>query len=288
MNWALFITEHFTASVIFVAIFGAMIGSFLNVIIYRYPIMLMREWDNTCRGQLNEPTLKKQEPFNLCLPRSHCTTCKKIIPFWFNIPIISFLFLRGKCAYCRAPISLQYWLVEFISAIATVIVFLHFSISLLTFEVLIFTYGLVILGFIDFNYQFLPDLITYILLWLGLAVSTQRFFTYPFQAIYGAMIGYLFLWLIAKGYLLLRKKEGMGLGDCKLLAMIGAWVGATSLLDVLLFSTALALIISTVLLLFKKIEHHKPIPFGPYIAIAGWYTVVYGPQFSQWIARWTV
>lgn len=285
MNWALFISEHFTASIIFVAIFGALIGSFLNVVIYRYPIMLMRKWDDECRMQLNQPTLEKKETFHLCLPRSHCTQCKKPIPFWFNIPILSYIFLRGKCAYCRASIPLQYFFVEIIAAVLTVIVFLHFSLSLLGGEVLIFTYGLIVLGFIDFNHQFLPDPITYVLLWLGLIVSTQHYFTCPTDAILGAIIGYLFLWAIAKLYILIRKKEGMGLGDCKLLAMMGAWGGPGPLINILLFSTALALIISGILMLFKKMDGSKPIPFGPYIAIAGWCTIIYGAQLTQWVAR---
>ena len=275
----------YTTSIIFVALFGAIIGSFLNVVIYRYPIMLEREWDEQCLEQLKQPASKKSDTFNLCSPRSHCPHCKKQIPFWLNIPIVSYLFLRKKCAHCHAKISSQYFFVEIISALLSVIVFLHFSISLQTVEVLIFTYGLIVLSFIDFNHQFLPDPITYILLWLGLIVSTQHIFTSPTQAIFGAITGYLFLWIIAKLYIVVRKKEGMGLGDCKMLAMMGAWVGTMSLLNVLLFSTVLALIISLILMLFKKIEGAKPIPFGPYIAIAGWCTVIYGDQLMRWVMQ---
>lgn len=286
MSWELLTTQHFNFCIIFITIFGAIIGSFLNVVIYRYPIQLMQEWNNACRMQLNQPLLETNEKFNLSFPRSHCTSCKKIIPFWFNIPIFSYLFLLGKCRYCRAPISCQYILVEIISAVLTVIVFMHFGISLIATEFLIFTYGLIVASFIDFNHQFLPDTITYILLWLGLITATQHYFTDPLQAIYGVIFGYLFLWAIAKGFIILRKKEGMGLGDCKLFATIGAWVGATALPNVLLISALLGLIISGILLLFKKINRNNPIPFGPYIATSGWVCVVYGNQLNAWMIQW--
>lgn len=285
MSLALFISNHYTEALILFFIFGAIIGSFLNVVIYRYPIMLMRQWDSECREHLNQTLSEKAAPFNLCVPRSHCPQCKKQIPFWFNIPIISFLLLRGKCAYCHQTISLQYFFVEMISAITTVIVFQHFALSLQTPMLLLFTYGLIALSFIDLDYQFLPDAITFLLLWLGLIVSTQHIFTDPTDAIFGAIAGYLILWLIAKLYLLIRKKEGMGLGDCKMLAMIGAWVGITALLNVLLISALLALFVSLILLLCKKMDINKRIPFGPFIAIAGWCTVLYGPTMTVWITQ---
>jgi leader peptidase (prepilin peptidase)/N-methyltransferase len=267
MNWSLLISEHFTASIIFAAIFGAIIGSFLNVIIYRYPIMLMREWDDECRTQLNLSLPNKKDAFNLCVPQSHCPQCQKHIPFWHNIPILSFILLRGKCAYCHVSIPIQYFLVEIIAAFMTAFIFLHFALTLQAAEVLIFTYGLIVLSFIDINHQFLPDPITYILLWLGLIASTQHYFTCPTDAILGAIIGYLFLWAIAKIYILLRKKEGMGLGDCKLLAVMGAWGGPGPLINILLISTLLAIIVSGILMLFKKMTADNMIPFGPYIAI---------------------
>lgn len=265
----------------FTVFFGAIIGSFLNVIIYRYPIMLEREW----ASEHNETPLKK-ETFNLCLPRSHCPHCKKNISWWMNIPLISFIFLRGKCFYCNTTIGLHYFLTEIISAIATLIVFLHFSLSLQAIEVLILTYGLIVLSFIDFKHRILPDTIVYILLWLGLVVSTQHIFVDPTQAIFGAIIGYLFLWSIAQAYALLRKKEGLGLGDCKMLAMLGAWVGYAPLMSIVLCAAVLALLITLLLLTFKKIDTQSLIPFGPFIAIAGWATVIYGDFITQWIASW--
>ncbi|MCX7121067.1 MAG: A24 family peptidase [Gammaproteobacteria bacterium] len=286
MNTLLFVSNHFIATIVFVLIFGATIGSFLNVVIYRYPIMLIHQWNNDCLAQLNQALPMKTEAFNLCVPQSHCPNCKKHIPFWLNIPIIGYVLLAGKCRLCRSPISLQYLLVEIISALLSVIVFLHFGISLPFFEVLLLTYGLIVLSFIDFNHQFLPDTITFSLLWLGLIVSTQHYFTSPSDAIFGTITAYVFLWGIAKLFLLLRKKEGMGLGDCKMLAMCGAWVGTTALLNIVLLSTVSALFVSLILLGFKKIDGGKHIPFGPFIAIALWYTVVYGPQLNFWIASW--
>ncbi len=286
MNWILFFSMHNTTALIFVFIFSAMTGSFLNVVIYRYPLMLQREWTQECLTQLNLPRPEKTPTFNICLPNSHCVHCKKPLPFWFNIPIVSYLVLRGRCHYCKMHISIQYFLVEMLTSILSVLVILKLGFTVTALAVLILTWGLVVLSFIDFNHQFLPDAITYTLLWLGLILSTQHAFVSSTYAIYGALVGYLFLWSIAKLYILFRNKEGMGLGDCKMLAMIGAWVGLMSLVNVLIFSTVLALIVGIFLLAFKKIEQSNPIPFGPYIAIAGWSTVLYGDKLMQWIMRW--
>lgn len=285
MNWILFFSMHTTIALIFVFIFCAMIGSFLNVVIYRYPIMLEREWTEECLEQLKLPAPEKAPTFNICLPSSHCYHCKKSLPFWFNIPIVSYLFLRGKCHYCKTSISSQYFWVELLTPILSVLVILKFGFTLPALAALILTWGLIALSVIDLNHQFLPDPITYSLLWLGLFISIQPLFISSTSAILGALVGYLFLWSIAKLYILLRKKEGMGLGDCKMLAMIGAWVGIMSLLNVLLFASILALIVGLLLLICKKIEGSNPIPFGPYIAIAGWCTLLYGDQLMQWIIR---
>lgn len=285
MSVLLFISNHYTAALIIVFIVGSIIGSFLNVVIYRYPIMLQQAWKAECQQYLSNKTPNIQKSFNLCFPQSHCPHCQKHIPFWLNIPIVSFIVLRGKCFYCHVKIPLRYFLVEIISGIATIIVFQHFSISLQLPELLVFTYGLIMLSVIDFEHQFLPDTITFLLLWLGLLVSTQHIFTSPTDAIFAIMIGYLFLWIIAKAYLLVRKKEGIGMGDCKLLGMIGAWVGTQSLLNVLLIAALLAVLISIILLCAKKIDVNTKIPFGPFLAFAGWITLFYGPQMTLWITR---
>ncbi|OGT43558.1 MAG: hypothetical protein A3F13_00480 [Gammaproteobacteria bacterium RIFCSPHIGHO2_12_FULL_40_19] len=286
MNWILFFSTHTTLALIFTFIFCAIIGSFLNVVIYRYPLMLQEEWKQECLMQLALPLPEKSPTFNICLPRSHCCHCKKLLPFWLNIPIVSYLILRGKCHYCKTHISIQYFLVEVLTPLLSILVISKLGFTLSALAVIILTWGLITLSFIDFNNQFLPDTITYTLLWLGLIISTKCLFVSSIHAIFGAVIGYLFLWSIAKFYILIRNKEGMGLGDCKMLAMIGAWVGLISLVNVLIFSTLLALIVGIILLAYKKIERANPIPFGPYIAIAGWCTVLYGDQLTQWIVRW--
>jgi len=286
MFWILYFSIHPIPALIFIFIIGAIVGSFLNVVIYRYPIMLQREWNAECLAQLNQSAAEKTKPFNLCIPRSHCPHCQKIIPWYFNIPLLSYIFLQGKCGFCRSKISFQYPLVELISAALPLIIFMKFGLTWQTAALIIFTWGLIAESVIDYFHQFLPDLITYCLLWLGLLISTQHLFISPTDAIIGAFIGYLFLWTVAKLFILVRKKEGMGLGDCKMLAMMGAWVGAMSLLNIVLFSSLLALLVSLFLMLFKKMDVSKPIPFGPFIAVAGWCTVIYGNQLMLWITRW--
>lgn len=286
MNWLSFYTIHPVETLILISLFGVIIGSFLNVIIYRYPLMLEREWNTDCAIQLNLPLPKKKSVFNLCYPRSHCTHCQKTLPFWLNIPILSYLFLRGKCHFCKTSISLRYLLVELLTSLLSVLVVLRYGLTLQTAALLLFTYVIITLSVIDIRHQFLPDTMTLSLLWVGLILSTQTLFIASTQAIFGALFGYLFLFLIAKSYILIRKKEGMGLGDCKMLGMIGAWVGVMSLLNVLLLSAFLALIVSVILIIFKKHTHQNPIPYGPFIGIAGWCTMMYGDQLMQWVASW--
>lgn len=275
-NVLFFISQYFYVACIIVFIVGAVLGSFLNVVIYRYPVMLLHEYEKA----------EKSTPFNLFFPRSHCPHCKAIIPFYFNIPLIGFIALRGKCRNCHHGIALHYFVVEIMSALTTLFVFLHFSISLQAVELLVFTYGLIVLSVIDIHHHFLPDTIIFLLLWLGMIVSTQHIFTDPTQAIFGVIVGYLFFWIIAKLYYLLRKQEGLGMGDCKMLAMIGAWVGVASLLNVILIATTFALTMSIMLLLIKKIDVSKKIPFGPFLAIAGWVTVFYGSVMTSEMTQW--
>lgn len=287
MNWLLTLSTHPTMVLIFFIIFCAIIGSFLNVIIYRYPIMLEREWENDCLEHLKQPLKTKTDNFNICFPGSHCQACKHAIPFWLNIPIFSYLFLRGKCKFCKTPISFQYFLVEILAPILGTIVILKYGFTSTSMALLFLTFGLLVLSFIDFNHHFLPDAITYILLWCGLMISTDHILISSSQAIFGAISGYLFLWIIAKIYWFTRKKEGMGLGDCKMLAMIGAWVGPLALPNVLLLSTVFALLASIFLLLLKKINHNNPIAFGPYIALGGWCVMLFGDTLTKWLLAWT-
>lgn len=266
----------------YIFIIGAIVGSFLNVVIYRYPIMLNLEWKNECLEFLNQTAAIPKVTFNLLLPRSHCPSCKKLIPFWHNIPIISYLILRGKCANCSVRISIQYPLVELLTAILSVLVFLKFGLTLPALSIWIFTCGLITLSFIDLEHQILPDLLTLSLLWLGLFVSTQHYFIASSTAIIGALVGYLFLFVIAKLYFYIRKTDGMGYGDCKMLGLFGAWLGIIPLINVLLISAVLGLLINIILIALKKADKNKPLPFGPYLAIAGWLTAMYGPFILNW------
>lgn len=286
MDWLISFTTHPLTATMLIFILGAVMGSFLNVVIYRYPIMLKREWHAECAALLNQPRPEHAATFNLFYPRSHCAHCKRTLPFWLNIPIITYIIIHGSCAFCRKSISIRYLLVEILSALLCVIVFLRFGLTSQTLVLFILTWSLIALAFIDFENQFLPDIITYSLLWLGLFAASYHLFISPKDAIFGAIFGYLFLYVIAKSYSLLRKKEGMGLGDCKMLAMIGVFVGVASLLNVILLATFSALLVSLILLLFKKIHYHKPIPFGPFIAIGGWIVLVFNPPLLERIMPW--
>jgi leader peptidase (prepilin peptidase)/N-methyltransferase len=281
MDWIILFSTHPLVLAIFTVLLGAVIGSFLNVVIYRYPIMLKREWRAECRTLLNQSSPEHTPTFNLFFPQSHCTHCKHKLPFWLNIPILTYLVIGGQCAFCHEKIALRYWLTEIITAFLTLIVFLQYGLTTQTLVLWFLTWGLIALSLIDIENYFLPDTITYSLLWLGLLASTQHLFISPNEAIKGALLGYLFLYVIAKGYLLLRKKEGMGLGDCKMLAMIGAFVGTFSLPYVILLSTLLALITSITLMIFKKMNYSTLIPFGPFIAIGGWITIFNAPLLSK-------
>lgn len=277
-------------SYVLVAILGLIIGSFLNVIIYRYPIMLKNEWRQECQEFLTScsQTVNPAEPkpkikFNLVTPRSHCPHCHKPIAIKYNIPILSYFLLKGKCASCAEKISLKYPLVELLTAILSIFVVAHFGLTAQSCAALIWTWGLILLTMIDINEQLLPDLFTLSLLWFGLIVSIFYLFVGSQQAIIGAVTGYVLLWIVAKAFHIIRKKDGMGHGDFKMLAMMGAWVGINNLLNVLLFSVIIALLVSLILLLQKKIKSDHAIPFGPFLALGGWTTLMFGPFMINWI-----
>ncbi len=285
MNLAQYLQLHLALTLTLAAILGLVIGSFLNVVIFRYPKMLKKMWKAECQEFLKQPPARKPPKFNLIKPPSHCMKCKKPIKFWHNIPLFSYLFLRGKCAYCKANISPIYPVVEILTAVLSLIIVYYFGISWISLVALIFTWALITLSFVDFKEQLLPDTITLAMLWLGLFVNTFELFTTPESAILGALVGYILLWIVAKLFSVIRKKKGLGHGDFKMLAMLGAWLGISMLLNVLLTATLIAIIISAILLFFKKISRRKPIPFGPYLALGGLLTLIYGPTFINLIAR---
>jgi leader peptidase (prepilin peptidase)/N-methyltransferase len=257
---------------------GLVVGSFLNVVIHRLPIMMNRAWTSECREHLGEtvPESEKQTRFNLLTPASRCPDCNHRISILENIPVISYLLLRGRCAECGTAISVRYPIVELTTALLSVIMALHFGYSVQMLMALGFTWALVPLFLIDFDHQILPDSITLPLLWAGLVLSLFNVFVDTHSSIIGAVAGYLSLWSIYHLFKLVTGKEGMGYGDFKLLAAIGAWVGWQALPVVILFSSVVGAAIGILLILFKGRDHSQPMPFGPFLAAAGWMTLLWG------------
>ena len=257
---------------------GLVVGSFLNVVIHRLPIMMNTAWTLECQEHLGDTPaeLAEQTRFNLLTPASRCPHCGHRIGAIENIPVISYLFLKGRCSECAAPISPRYPIVEAVTAILSVITALHFGYSLQTIMALLFTWALVPLFLIDFDHQILPDSITLPLLWGGLFLSLFDVFVDSHASIIGAVAGYLSLWSIYHLFKLITGKEGMGYGDFKLLAAMGAWVGWQALPVVILFSSVVGAVIGILLVVTRGRDHSQPMPFGPFLAAAGWMTLLWG------------
>ncbi len=263
---------------------GLTVGSFLNVIIYRLPVMLDREWTQQCHDYLQHDatdTETRAEKFNLSYPPSTCPQCQHKIRAWENIPVISYIMLGGKCSHCKTPISIQYPLVETVTAILSVFVAWHFGATAQTMAALILTWSLVALTMIDAQKQILPDNITQPLLWLGIIVNIPELFTSIESSVIGAIAGYLILWFIYHLFRILTGKEGMGYGDFKLLAVLGAWMGWEMLPLIIVLSSVVGAIIGIAMIVFRKHDKGVPIPFGPYLAIAGWIAFLWGPQITR-------
>jgi leader peptidase (prepilin peptidase) / N-methyltransferase len=261
-------------------IFGLLIGSFLNVVIYRIPKMMQREIDNYVAEHQGQE-LPHQDEFNLMLPRSACPRCGHQISAMENIPLFSFIALRGKCAECKTAISKRYPLVELLTALISFGLIWHFGAGLAGLSSLVFAYFLIALALIDFDTQLLPDNLTLPLLWCGLLVNTAGIFCSLDEAVLGAAIGYGSLWLIYWVFKLVTKKEGMGYGDFKLLAALGAWGGWTLLPGIILFSSLAGAIIGICLIRFGQHDRTVPIPFGPYLALAGLIMLPFGRQIME-------
>ena len=259
---------------------GLIVGSFLNVLIHRLPIMLDRDWTTQSRAMLGLPPEPKGPAYNLLLPHSECPRCSHKIRAWENIPVISYLMLRGKCAECRAKISLRYPLVELATGILSAFVVYHFGLSWQAGAFLVLTWGLLAMSLIDADHQLLPDVLVLPLLWLGLIVNGQGLFTSLYDALWGAVAGYLSLWLVYWAFKLITGKEGMGYGDFKLLAMLGAWGGWQILPLTILLSSLVGAILGVVMLKMRNAQTSTPIPFGPYLAIAGWIALLWGDQIT--------
>lgn len=266
-----------------VFLFSLMIGSFLNVVIHRLPIMLEREWQAEYLSYFNPETqLQQAERYNLMVPRSACPHCGHAITAMENIPLLSWLWLKGRCRECQAPISARYPLVELLTALLSLIVAATFPPGWALLAALLLTWVLVVLTFIDLDKMLLPDQLTLPLLWGGLLFNLAGGFVPLADAVIGAMAGYLVLWSLYWAFKLLTGKEGMGYGDFKLLAALGAWLGWQALPIVLLLSSLVGAIIGISLILLRNHHQGKPIPFGPYLAIAGWIALLWGDTITRW------
>ncbi|AQQ00190.1 prepilin peptidase [Pseudoalteromonas aliena] len=260
------------------------VGSFLNVLIYRLPLMMQKEWQSECRilleGDLKNSAPLNATPFNLVKPNSTCPHCKTAIKPWQNIPIISWLALKGKCASCQNTIAARYPLVEAITALLSLAVAYTVGANEQALLYILITWALVALTFIDIDHMLLPDQLTLPLVWLALIASVMGYTISPSDAIIGAACGYLSLWSVFWLFKLLTGKEGMGYGDFKLLAVFGALLGWQSLLTIILLSSVVGAIIGITLLSIQGKDKATPIPFGPYLAIAGWIAMLWGNQLQ--------
>ncbi|WP_392344130.1 prepilin peptidase [Pseudoalteromonas prydzensis] len=261
------------------------VGSFLNVVIYRLPLMMQREWQTECRVLLADdlkPTkaANTEAAFNLIKPNSTCPKCKTAIKPWQNIPVISWLLLKGRCASCSNPISIRYPIVEMLTAILSLIVAYTFGATEQALLYILITWVLVALTFIDIDHMLLPDQLTLPLVWLALIAAVMGITISPTDAIIGAACGYLSLWSVFWLFKLITGKEGMGYGDFKLLAVFGALLGWQSLLTIILLSSVVGAVIGIALLSIQGKDKATPIPFGPYLAIAGWVTLLWGSQLQ--------
>ncbi len=258
---------------------GLIVGSFLNVVIVRLPKMIERDWREECCDllDLSPENTKKKEPFNLITPSSHCLFCKHKIKVVENIPLLSYLFLGGKCSNCKEKISIRYPIIEFTSAISVCIVAYFYGVSIQAFFAICLTWALIVLSIIDLDTRYLPDDITLPLIWLGIILNIFNIFTDINSSILGAIFGYGILWIVYFLFKLVTGKIGMGHGDFKLLAVFGAWFGWQNLTPIIILSSIAAILVASFLIINKSYDKNKGIPFGPYLAFAGWISMMLGP-----------
>jgi leader peptidase (prepilin peptidase)/N-methyltransferase len=277
------VVEYFSSSlvtwVMAISLLGLLFGSFLNVVIYRLPIMMQREWEFQA-AELSGQQFDHNDIFNLSTPRSSCPHCGHAITALENIPVISYLVLGGKCRGCKAGISARYPLIEALTALLSATVAWHFGFTWACLGALLLTWSLIALTFIDLDHQLLPDKITLPLVWLGLFFNLFGVFTDLSSSVVGAIAGYLSLWSIYHLFRLITGKEGMGYGDFKLLAALGAWMGWQSLPMIVLLSSLVGAVVGITLILLRNHQRDVPIPFGPYLAAAGWIAFLWGDQIN--------
>jgi leader peptidase (prepilin peptidase)/N-methyltransferase len=277
----------FALWIILAGVLGLLVGSFLNVVILRLPERMAAGWRQEASDVLDLEDDAAPLPPGIVREPSHCPRCKHRLAASDNIPLFSWLLLRGRCRYCKAPISIQYPLVELLSAILSAIVVWKFGPTWVALAGLVFTWTLIALAGIDFRTQLLPDQLTFPLLWLGLLLSLLPMFVAAPSAIIGAAAGYLSLWSVYWLFKLLTGKEGMGYGDFKLLAALGAWMGPVSLLPVILLSSLIGALIGGTLIALRRHQRELPMPFGPFIAAAGWVWLVAGDGLLQGYMQFT-
>lgn len=269
------------------ALFALVVGSFLNVVVYRLPKMMDYDWRQeyaTLTG--NQGTASKGPRLTLAQPGSHCPHCGHQVRARENIPVLSYLVLRGRCSACGGKIGLRYPLIELLTAFLSVLVVWRFGIGWESAAALILTWGLIALAVIDLDTQLLPDVITLPLLWLGLLMSLGEWFADSHSAILGAALGYLSLWIVFHIFRMVTGKEGMGFGDFKLFALFGAWVGWQQLPQILLLSACAGALVGSVLIAAQGRDRQIPIPFGPYLATAGWISLLWGDAINRAYLQW--
>jgi leader peptidase (prepilin peptidase)/N-methyltransferase len=276
-----------TLFVVLVVLLGLMVGSFLNVVIYRLPLMMEQEWRTQCAELLGQPAPDARKPaLSLWGPRSQCPHCGHLIEAVENIPLLSYALQRGRCAHCGAAIGLQYPLVETLSGILAGIVAWKFGFGWPAAAALVFTWLLLAASVIDFRHQLLPDDLILPLLWLGLATALFGLFADLSSAVVGTMAGYLSLWSVYQIFRLLTGKEGMGHGDFKLLAALGAWTGWQYLVTIIILSSLVGAVFGLTLVMFRGRDRQVPMPFGPFLAAAGWIALLWGEAINRAYFQW--
>ena len=279
-NQAVFITACF--------VLGLLLGSFLNVVILRVPVMMQKDWHQQCSELLEvENTQAEEKKFNLVTPRSCCPKCGHMITSLENIPVISYLFLKGKCSGCSTKISARYPLIELLTGVLTAVVAWQFGFTWMAGAAILLTWVLITLSFIDIDHQLLPDSITLPVLWFGMLLSLVPVFVDTQTSLIGAAVGYLSLWSIFHIFRLLTGKEGMGYGDFKLLALFGAWMGWQLLPIIIMLSSLVGAVVGIGMIVLRGRDRNIPIPFGPYLAAAGWIALLWGHDLTDAYLRYS-
>ena len=269
-------------------VLGLVVGSFLNVVIHRIPKMMERQWERDCAEFLGEEfrgvDALETQPYSLAFPGSHCPSCNAEIKPMQNIPVISYLFLRGRCAHCSVSIPIRYPLIELLTAVIWVVCGLSFGVSNALAAAMLLTAVLISLTAIDLDHQLLPDSLTLPLLWIGLLINIDATFVSLESAVLGAVFGYLCLWSVYWLFKIVTGKEGMGYGDFKLLAALGAWFGLSALPTIVLLSSLVGAVVGMALIVMRRQDRETPMPFGPFLAGAGLIHLFYPNVLMGWIA----